>query len=123
MDAIFINHTNHKSEQWSAEQRAAAERFGRIVDLPFPDIHPDWGEVEIAGMAVGAAARIVAMKPEAVLCQGEFTYTSLLVYLLKLSHITVLAASSERRVKEWQDEAGRTKRESTFCFVRFRPYI
>ena len=117
MDAIFINHTNHRSEQWSIEQRAAAERFGRIVDLPFPDIHPDWGEVEIAGMAVGTAARIVAMKPEAVLCQGEFTLAFHVVQGLKRLGIPVYAACSQRNTVTQGD-----KKISIFNFVRFRAY-
>lgn len=37
---MFINFTNHSSEKWSGEQRMAAERYGEIVDIPFPSVPP-----------------------------------------------------------------------------------
>ena len=123
MDAIFINHTNHAVQAWSPEQRRAAEKLGRIAELPFPQVQADWDEAMVAGLAVSMAAKIAAMQPGAVLCQGEFTYTYRLVELLKLSHIPVLAACSERRVREWTDAQGQTRKESVFQFVRFRRYV
>ena len=55
--AIFINHTNHPSARWSAAQRAAAEGYGEIVDLPFPDIAPDWDEAAVARLLTRSKRR------------------------------------------------------------------
>lgn len=38
---MFINHTNHKSTDWSTEQIAATRAYGAIVDMPFPNIGAD----------------------------------------------------------------------------------
>ena len=35
---MFINFSNHPSVRWSAEQTAAAMKFGDFVDVPFPDV-------------------------------------------------------------------------------------
>lgn len=37
---MFINFTNHPSAQWSAEQKAAAQAYGEVIDLAFPAIDP-----------------------------------------------------------------------------------
>ena len=42
----FINHTNHSSDRWDGPQRRAAEAYGVIRDLPFPEIPASWGEAE-----------------------------------------------------------------------------
>ena len=44
---IFVNHTNHPSERWSAEQITAAKVYGEIIDFPFPLIDPSASEEEI----------------------------------------------------------------------------
>ena len=37
---VFINLSNHRSENWGNDQIEAASRFGEIVDLPFPNVEP-----------------------------------------------------------------------------------
>lgn len=37
---MFINFSNHPYALWSAEQQAAAQRYGTVVDLAFPAIDP-----------------------------------------------------------------------------------
>ena len=37
---MLINFTNHPSAQWSAEQTAAAQVYGKVIDLAFPAINP-----------------------------------------------------------------------------------
>ena len=120
--AIFINHTNHPSARWSAAQRAAAEEYGGIVDLPFPDIAPEWDEAAVARLADEQAAQILAQAPAAVLCQGEFTYSYRLIQRLIGAGIPVLAACSRRESHETTDTAGHTTRTSIFAFARFRRY-
>ena len=119
---IFINHTNHNSADWSAEQKAQAAGYGYIYDLNFPDIPADADENYIKEKAENTFNVIKLIKPEAVLCQGEYTYVFALVNLLKSEKIKVLAACSNRVVKETVTEEGETQKISEFKFVRFREY-
>ena len=118
----FINHTNHPSARWEEAQRCAAEAYGVIADIPFPQIPADWDEDAVRRLAEENARVILARSPAAVLVQGEFTYTYALINLLKAAGIPVLFACSERHVSERVNEAGETVRESRFAFCRFRVY-
>lgn len=120
--AILINHTNHPSNQWSSEQRAAAEEYGEIEDMPFPAVPAQANREEVQQLAEAEFSEIVARQPAAVLCQGEFTYTFAMVKLLQEAGIKVLAACSERCVEEMVDEEGISHKESRFRFVQFREY-
>ena len=100
----------------------AAQEYGPIQDITVPDIPADWDDAEVRSLADYYAARLIAMEPAAVLCQGEFTYTYALVERLLRSGVIVLAACSERQTAEMTDDDGKTYRESVFQFVRFRPY-
>ena len=122
MERIFINYTNHPAAKWSEAERRAAEAFGRIVDLPFPNIPPEWDESAVAELAASEAEKIFAMEPVAVLIQGEFTFSYALIERLKTARVVCIAATSERVVHETTDDAGHTVRTSTFRFVRFRAY-
>ena len=119
---MFINHTNHASAKWSAAQKEAAHVWGEIVDLPFPDIGADWDEERVVRLAEENAAKILAKKPRAVLCQGEFTYVYHLVNLLRAAGVTALAATSRREVSEERAQDGSVRKISRFVFTRFREY-
>ena len=119
---LFINHTNHISSRWGEDQLNAAKQYGEIKDMPFPAIDPKLDEEEVNTLAGFNAEKIFKLEPEAVLCQGEYTYTFKLVELLKEAGITVLSACSERVAKEIVEEDGSIRRESSFRFVRFRKY-
>ena len=84
--------------------------------------HRTRDEKTVAAMAAAAADEIAAMKPEAVMCQGEFTLSFALINALKLREIPVMAACSERRTTETYQADGSMKKTSEFCFVRFRKY-
>ena len=118
---VFVNHTNHPSYGWDEAQKHAAMSYGEIVDVPFPSIAPEAGEEEVRSLAERNAGKILELKPEVVLCQGEFTYTYAMVDLLKKHGVLALAASSERVVEEVQRN-GMTQKVSLFQFVRFRSY-
>lgn len=119
---IFVNHTNHLSAKWSPEQIIAAEKYGEIVDFPFPNIDADWNENQISELVEVNGKKILAMNPAAVLCQGEFSYTYAMINYLKKNNIPVLAAASERVVEELITENGATQKLSLFKFVKFRQY-
>lgn len=122
MEKIFINHTNHPSDKWSIEQKLAAEKIGRIIDIPFPDVPPNFDTSEVHELVMKNLREIMKLSPAAVLCQGEFNYTVAMVEELKKNNVAVMAATSERVVSTIQESDGTTKRVSIFNFVRFRSY-
>lgn len=122
MKKIFINHTNHPSTRWCAEQISAAEVYGEILDIPFPAIEPEATAEEVREVVGIYLEKILAQEPAAVLCQGEFNYTFALVEQLKNFGVKVMAATSKRVTSEEVLPDGSTRQVSTFRFVRFREY-
>lgn len=119
---MFVNFTNHPSGSWGAAQRRAAQVYGEILDLPFPDVPPALSAAAVAALADEWAARILDLHPACVLCQGEMTLTFRVVRLLQAQGVAVVAACSERRTLCLTDADGCTRRTSEFRFVRFRAY-
>jgi len=120
---MFINFTNHPNAMWSDKQTAAAEEYGEILDIPFPEIDPFGDEDYIERLAEDYAARIQAHKPAAVLCQGEMTLAfAVAAILMTECEVNVVAACSERIVSEKIGTNGETVRYTEFGFVRFRGY-
>lgn len=117
MKKIFINFTNHPSDSWGAKQRAAAEKYGAIVDIPFPAVDAKGDEEYIIRMSDDYVKKIEMLKPKAVLCQGEFSLAYQIISKLKARNILTLAACSERCVTI----DGKDKKV-TFVFERFRKY-
>lgn len=122
MEKMFINLTNHPSEKWSEHQRSAAEKYGNILDMPFPDISPMADAQETDQIAAELAESIINRSPNAVLCQGEMTVCFRVVNKLKVAGITVLCATTERRVIMEEAEGGQSIKKAVFSFVRFREY-
>ncbi len=121
MQQIFINHTNHPSDLWSEAELEAASKYGKVRDFPFPNIEPAWDEEQVRKIAEENGKRILALRPSAVLCQGEFTYCFALITFLKEQGVTVLSACSNRESQMWTKGEDNVK-ISKFVFVRFRKY-
>ncbi len=119
---MFINCSNHKSIDWSAEQKSAAKAYGEIVDVGFPTVAATSNEAEISEIADGLFEKIKDYSPACVMCQGEFTLTYSLVKKLLDANIKTVAACSEREVEEVKLEDGSTQKKATFRFVGFREY-
>ena len=49
---MLINFTNHPSALWSAEQKAAAQVYGKVIDLAFPAIDPATNEAVLDSLAM-----------------------------------------------------------------------
>lgn len=118
----FINLSNHTSAQWSAEQKSEAEKYGRIIDIPFPAVDANGSEEYIAELAEQYDREIVQYEHPTIMLQGEFTFTFALATMLKRQGYTVLAACSERRAIEFVNAEGHSEKRSEFAFVRFRRY-
>lgn len=115
---FFVNFTNHNSDFWEEKQRKAAEVFGEIVDIPFPNVNPNDTELKIEELGKEYFYKIMAYSPNAVLCQGEFTLAFNVVQRLKEHNIKVVAACSKRMVVE-KDGI----KTSIFEFTKFRDYV
>lgn len=116
---MFINHSNHPSEQWDEAQRKEAESYGTIMDMPFPAVNPTHTSDEVQDMVNLNGESILKHQPSVVMVQGEFTYTYKMVEFLKKHQIKAVAATSERLVKTLDD--GKTK-QVVFNFVQFREF-
>lgn len=119
---MFVNCSNHPSAFWSEDQRKEAEKWGKIVDLPFPKVPAEADEEQVRLLAEDVSAKILALHPCAVLCQGEFTLTYAIVSSLMSKGIRVVSACSERDVKEEKMPDGSERKTAWFRFVRFRAY-
>ena len=119
---MFINFSNHPSARWSTAQQSAAQRYGKVVDVPFPDIDPTADETALDSMAAVYADHLLHLNPDAVLCQGESTFAYRVIRRLEGRGVPVLAACSCREVQEITRPDGSTLRQSVFVFVGFRRY-
>ncbi len=100
--SLFINLSNHPSKNWNQEQLTEAEKYGKVIDYQFPVVSPYSTEAEINESADKIVAEISAMKPSAVMCQGEYTLCFALVLKLKALGIKVIASCSDRVTVEEQ---------------------
>ena len=119
----FINFSNHPSKNekgepvWNERQIKAAEKYGPILDIPFPPVPGAASDGTIKKMARESVALILGKNPAAVMCQGEFTLSYAVIKGLLEEGVTVLAACAERNTYE-QDG----KQITEFEFVKFRKY-
>ena len=121
---VFVNFSSHLSGKWDKKQVAAAEQYGTIIDVPFPNVPPDADEQQIIQMAHESVDRITNVDEtvKAVMVQGEYTLTHAVVNKLISMGIKAVSACTERIVTERIDESGNTVKESRFLFVKFREY-
>lgn len=120
---MLINLSNHPSSKWNKEQTEAAKRqFGEIIDLPFPAVAPDGDENYIAALADEYCNKVIELAgdaPVTVHLMGEMTLTFALVNSLADKGVTCVASTTERIVKEIDDD----HKDVVFQFVRFRNYL
>lgn len=119
---MFLNISNHKSENWSMNQTSEAKKYGEIVDIPFPAVNPRESDEYMNDLVDEYYQKVMEYKNPIVMIQGEFVFTYRLVNKLKQAGIKVVASCSERRVTEEIDENGCTIRRSQFEFIKFREY-
>ena len=117
----LINLSNHPSAAWGADQRAAAEKYGAIVDIQFPNVDPTLSTEEVGKLASEYCEKILAYGTPTVMCQGEFCFSYAIVGMLKAAGCKVVAACSERNVEE-VIENGQLVKKAIFHFVQFREY-
>ncbi|MDW8303001.1 MAG: hypothetical protein RML38_11115, partial [Bacteroidia bacterium] len=119
-ERFLLNFTNHKFEGWTDKQKEAAIRqFGKVIDLEFPNIPPEYTEKQVQNLVQEYKERILNEYPgcAAIHVMGEFTFTYHFVEQMK-DIIPCYASTTERRVELLPDGS----RKLYFDFVQFRKY-
>lgn len=122
-EAMFINVSNHPSSKWKSEQYQAAEKWGEVIDIPFPAIPSLWDGEQVREIALEYLDRIKQLAPvhvndTVIHVVGEPVFTYMLVTQLLAEGYEVVASTTDREVVFKGEE-----KISVFKFVRFRPYL
>lgn len=122
---MLINLSNHPSDRWELPQKEAAlKEFGQIVDIPFPEIQPEWDTQQVVELAGKYLLQCIQTFQDAkdntgaVHIMGEFTFTFALVSMLQQRGISCIASTTRRMVVDNPDGS----RNVQFDFIRFREY-
>lgn len=118
---MLVNFSNHPSAQWSEAQLSAAQAYGEVIDLPFPQVNPSMSEKELQTLSSHYVDKIQAMAKgdgATVHIMGEMTFTFKVVTRLKEIGIKCVASTTERKTTYNNDGV----KLSEFSFVRFREY-
>lgn len=119
---MLINCTNHPYSIWNVPQREAAKEFGTVVDMPFPEILPEYTSAELRRLTDEYYQRITQQDPSAVMVAGEFTFAFMLVDRLLRNGVRVICTCSKRQTVEIKNPNGSNEKRSIFVFERFRDY-
>lgn len=121
---MFINFTNHPSSAWGDVQLRESNKYGDVIDIPFPNVPPRLGEQEIHGLAEEYVEKIVSQLSgdDAVLVQGEFTLCFAVVHMLLAKNVKVVSACTERITVETVGAGGVVEKNSRFQFVQYRNF-
>jgi len=121
---MLINLSNHPVSSWSNNQiETAQKQFGKIIDMDFPNVNPNWSEVEIEELSDKYFDDIILIlnnskeKTNAVHVMGELNFTFNIVTKLLNNRIICVASTTQRNTKNIGD-----KKLTEFNFVKFRKY-
>ena len=120
MSRIFINFSNHPKVKWSNVQIEAAEEFGDIVDVQFPNVSPYATEQDVQELSQKCLKEILQFNPYAVMCQGEYSLTYNITCELRKRNIPVVVTTTERVVSEYINQEGTTIKKIKYNFIKFR---
>lgn len=112
---MLVNFSNYPQKLWSKELIQAAGEYGEVVDINFPNVDNSLDEGDVAALADVLTEKIMAYKPDAVICQGEFTLLYAVVCRLKAADIKVMKLCLERRTDQ-------ITKKPVFDFIKFREY-
>lgn len=116
---MLLNLSNHPSSNWpESQKKTSIELYGRVEDMPFPQINPEMNESELDVCVEEYFQKILRLNPSAVHIMGEMTFVYQLVTKLKNKGMICIASTTQRIAVE--DGSG--NKISKFQFVRFRKY-
>lgn len=122
---MLINFSNHPSTEWPELQLKAADKYGRVLDFPFPFVDPmaEPYQIEILAETYEIKLRHVLASENtglsAIHIMGELNFCFALVSRLQKAGITCLASTNQRLTTDHSDGS----KTSIFGFVRFREYV
>lgn len=129
---MLINLTNHRFENWSAEQRVEAERIYEIVNdnIPFPLIDPAWSKEQVAQLASEYIRKCKDVlgngTHNAIHIMGELTFVYYFVSMAHKLGVKCIASTTNRVVQTKKqvnnDGIEQEVKTAIFQFVRFREY-
>lgn len=118
---LFINLSNHPTDDWTPKQKRAAKEYGEVQDLPFPNVSPSLSSEELNRLVEEYFQKLLTLYETAditVHLMGELTFTHRLINRLQELEIKCLASTTERVVTEMEGQQKLVK----FEFIGFRPY-
>lgn len=118
---LFVNLSNHPIAKWSQKQLNAAAGYGRIEEIPFPNIDSTADSTILEAIANDYVEEILERNKQydvTVHVMGEMVFTCQVVSSLKSQGVRCVASASERCVTERADGV----KENIFHFTRFRDY-
>lgn len=123
VNTFFINLSNHPSANWDEEQLTAARQLGEVIDVPFPDVHPEMTPKDINKQADAIVCQVHQMVKgdtvgTTIHVMGEMTMTYALVKAFKDVGYRCVASTTERKATNNPDGS----KTSMFCFCAFREY-
>lgn len=125
--SVFINLSHHPPSSWAPEQRTAADAYGRVVNIAFPNIPPEATAEQVLNMAKGILNDLFAIAGDGtahVLAMGEQSLTAELHRLHER-----LPESQRRKLRfliatfrraSWEEDGRRVIRQA---FVQFREVL
>lgn len=119
---MFVNFSNHPSAAWGEEQLHAAQVFGEVKDIAFPNVSPAADEAEVEVLAQSCVEQIAALSPACVMCAGEFSLCFAVTKKLLAQGIKTVCACTERITEQTIEKSGEVKKISVFRFIKFREY-
>lgn len=124
---MFINLSNHpaldkKIILWDDKQYQAARAYGEVVDLPFPDVKPEWDTQEVYVCALEYFNKCkeaigINKSSSAIHIAGEQVFCFLLAQMLLKEGYCCLLSTTER-IANMKGEV----KTCRFEFKRFREY-
>lgn len=130
---ILFNISNHSSDKWSVAQK---QNWDRVIDIPFPNIDPNWDTAEVIENAVspiaGKLGELVTQEfgqtPAElnIMLQGEFSFCHLFKEVMDKNlngdKVVWWIPTTERKTVEKVKEDGTTEKISIFEFCRWRKF-
>lgn len=120
---MLINLSNHPHSSWKEEQIAAANCYGSIIDIAFPNIPADWNTARVKKYAEKYSKECMSKidastdSSSAIHLAGEPVFCYYVAQRLISSGYMVLTSTTQRNTIE---ENG--KKTSVFQFERYRAY-
>lgn len=121
---MLLNFSNHPYETWSEKQQKTANmQFGKIRNLPFPSIPPEWNMEEVESLAntqilvlLEVCKQEIYEQKLAILLSGEQSFLIAFYQYARKYKIPCYVATSERNTVMNEDGSKTVQ----FDFVQFR---